>query len=564
MGKQTRYSNSQPGSNITAVTTYVGEGFGVLGPRFDVVMFTGDIRQMPLKHLANFLNDVTGNDQSIRRINRDLEEKIYDDFKDVLKLNDDVYTYTGLQTTEQYSEWTEKYKKFSSPLSLNQVMLNKQYLKPVQENSKPLVKVSQKEKLGLNPSEKLKECQTHNQLKIWFENPNSSEPLGGIENEIRLMRARELFPKHNIRLVYEPKNLTEAAKIKLKSFCEKNNIQLFSLGDIEAELMNACNHAQNDENLEIELKLLEIAQKECQSDFGNLAAASDIVRLLSSALRVRRDAHESRMYIDFDETLSKDLPDTIQLRENDLLKAAFGNCFLFPGSVNANVLLTVRKAILANYHHENLFNNMETAYQMATKYVAKNLSGPENCVPAMLCPSKNSEEFCKVNDIFSLRQALLVKSKSLPDIEKAFYHKLYIELVIHMSGPEAFALKEFHQAKDDTTAFNIRESFNDFSWCKWTVFYEKEERAKMHNAAIKINSFLSHRQGSQSRVIDTFNPKILGSGESAPTGKYTIGSELDRNPNQEEDLESAEEDLESTKKALESAKAKARRKCVIM
>jgi hypothetical protein len=95
-------------------------------------------------------------------------------------------------------------------------------------------------------------CLTDQSLKIWFTKPCSHEPLGGIENELRLIQARVQFPEHHILLVYEPNNLTTQAHEKLNQYCQQHQIEQLSLDDIELTLKQALkNHTIDTDSVNI-------------------------------------------------------------------------------------------------------------------------------------------------------------------------------------------------------------------------------------------------------------------------------------------------------------------------
>lgn len=107
---------------------------------------------------------------------------------------------------------------------------------------------------------------------IWF----SKDPAQfmGIENEVRLIRARHLHKNTEFTLVYSEKVLDSETLVKLKTFTKKHNIKLL---DFDKELPHFLKH-------EIDKKIYQLAKDEIaysqDEQGGNLAAASDCVRTL--------------------------------------------------------------------------------------------------------------------------------------------------------------------------------------------------------------------------------------------------------------------------------------------
>jgi hypothetical protein len=70
---------------------------------------------------------------------------------------------------------------------------------------------------------------TQYHLKIWFSKPFSDSPLGGMPNELRLIRERVQFKHHDIRMIYHRESLSEVGFEKLQRFSEKYQIHLMSV-----------------------------------------------------------------------------------------------------------------------------------------------------------------------------------------------------------------------------------------------------------------------------------------------------------------------------------------------
>ncbi len=132
---------------------------------------------------------------------------------------------------------------------------------------------------------------TNRLVKIWFSKPNN-HPLGGILNELRLIRHRAYFPKDDIVLISNFEDFDPATQKELKEFCQRKdvNVSLMGLSIIEESLRKS----KSLQDKEAQLRLLQIARDEIRQDSGCLAAASDIVRALTPITSMRR------IYTDFD------------------------------------------------------------------------------------------------------------------------------------------------------------------------------------------------------------------------------------------------------------------------
>lgn len=120
---------------------------------------------------------------------------------------------------------------------------------------------------------------TENTLKIWFSKPES--PCLGPLNEWRLVSHRARFPEAEITLVINIPVL-ETERKHLMEFCEKWNVKVLDLKSIKDKILTD----DSIEDKDIQLELLRIAELEIASDFGNLAAASDIIRILSPVAKI--------------------------------------------------------------------------------------------------------------------------------------------------------------------------------------------------------------------------------------------------------------------------------------
>ena len=357
-------------------------------------------------------------------------------------------------------------------------------------------------------TENRKDCATDHELKIWFSKPNSEEPLGGIENELRLIKARGQVPQHHIRLVYEPNNLTENAKEKLIAFCRRHVIELFSLDDIEVTLHQALHTGSIDtESVQVQLDLLQIAKRECHDEYGNLAAASDIVRILSPALQVdspstNKARYGTRIYTDFDEPLSPKIPSSFALEPDELLKTENNNNFLFAASADSLVLNIFRQRLLTNYLPQKLSNMFDNAFNQALiesmgrrpiKFLRAciDLSSSQSSenelylLKAMeqslmnLDVDNNGDGDYTIKDMFALRSAisklkLSASEKKPPALHEVdFWITVYLKLVVEVSGPGVYIAPEVTSQRTYlTTLNNYSEGQSDLSWLPDSPYIE--------------------------------------------------------------------------------------------
>ncbi|MDF1647067.1 MAG: hypothetical protein P1U61_08860 [Legionellaceae bacterium] len=335
-------------------------------------------------------------------------------------------------------------------------------------------------------------CFTHHSLKIWFTKPESDDPLGGIENELRLIEARVQSPEHHILLVYEPHNLTIKAQKKLSQFCHQHHIQRLSLDDLESALYAA--HDNGDitvESADTQLALLDIAKRECHSQFGDLAAASDIVRILTPALHIDTPDEEkphygTRIYTDLDESLSPDLPHTIALEKEELLKKQYNNNFLFAHHAESPVLHILRQKLLTNYQAAHLSEKFEVAFTEAVQR-AYALHRPNALMTNIInfCGSESSDVFLPtlqgmkkqlqtiqnddhqytIDDIFTLRCAIKdLKSHATTRNSINFLDNLYLKLVVEISGPGLYDIPEINSQDGLMTILKEPLKMSDLSW----------------------------------------------------------------------------------------------------
>lgn len=139
----------------------------------------------------------------------------------------------------------------------------------------------------------------HRHVKIWLS--NNPDVFMNDENQLRLVKMRADCPGDEINLVYDSQLLSEASRLKLLSFCSKNNIQPINVRNLIPECL------ENNE----EKQLINIYEDEISHlhEGGNLAAASDILRWLRPVIR-------KGIYSDFDvQVKTKGLPQKLEVFE---------------------------------------------------------------------------------------------------------------------------------------------------------------------------------------------------------------------------------------------------------
>lgn len=114
--------------------------------------------------------------------------------------------------------------------------------------------------------------------KIWF-SKNYNEFMGQ-ENQLRLVRLRDRHPDREISLIYSARCLSIAAQQQLHFFCQTHRIKAI---DFDTTLKSAI---KSDQERKLHVIATVEIEKAIHNEGGNLAAASDIVRLLSPAIKL--------------------------------------------------------------------------------------------------------------------------------------------------------------------------------------------------------------------------------------------------------------------------------------
>lgn len=340
---------------------------------------------------------------------------------------------------------------------------------------------------------------TKNQLRIWFTKANSSEPLGSLENELRLIQARSRHPDHQIRLIYASSTLTTAGLEKLTRFCQKHQIEAVSLDKITDKLQEMrANGLIGERSFNVQNQLLEVAMSEINSKKGNLAAASDIVRLLTPCLLVD-GTQQSRMYIDLDEALSSSLPEVIMMQPGQLLRTEDNNNFLFATEPESEVIQVLREKIFANYQTQAvpdmLWGASNQALSTAFKHHAhtrfildivmgdRSGSDDEKILKQNLINSlsqKSGINWKAETDIYAIRE-MLDRIKQTTNEEKniKFLSDFYMHLVISMSGPGIYHQDNLLNTTKELPVLEGYQLRSDLSWVPNSRYHARVEKKQV-------------------------------------------------------------------------------------
>ena len=191
------------------------------------------------------------------------------------------------------------------------------------------------------PQEPMQILDTTKQIKIWItRNPN--EPLGGPQNELRLIRERQDYPysERKLTLISDKNKLSPEGFKKLEKFCNRHKINLIFLEDIEKKLIE--NNLQDS----IDWKLFSIAKAEINDTNGSLAAASDILRLIAFTINL------GTIYTDVDSIFhcKMKILAVSDLLLNIIPKGLNNDLYAFPGNPNSNRLFVkLKETIYENY-----------------------------------------------------------------------------------------------------------------------------------------------------------------------------------------------------------------------
>lgn len=322
----------------------------------------------------------------------------------------------------------------------------------------------------------------HRHVKIWFSKDKDS--FLNIENQLRLIKMREINPEDEIHFIYDHRLLTPAALDKLNLFCQKYRL---IPKDMEQDIIPAC-HTQE------ELNLISIYQEEIThlQDGGNLAVASDITRWLQPVYTLGTyadfdvfvDTRQAPLIVLIEKPLllslgsvkiSMDLEsivlnnDTIAVADIDdaladiqkIQRTIYAYC-LRPSENNSGYYIYARVndlntcQILQAYFHISNGSNGREARSRIMEITKDNLS-----MARFLSPL-NIPEDCLINHAASVNRSGMVMANVLSpnasldsfisiEDNEAFIQKLRLDLrlkflkesVVHSSGPSALIMALF-------------------------------------------------------------------------------------------------------------------------
>ncbi|MDF1683853.1 MAG: glycosyltransferase family 88 protein [Legionellaceae bacterium] len=140
---------------------------------------------------------------------------------------------------------------------------------------------------------------TQNHMRIWFS--GNPDVFLNDENQLRLVQFRQKNPRANMTFLYSSSMLSANTVEDLRVFCEKQN---FTPLDFDTDLLAECCE-------QTDIELHQIAKTELDAyvtqQGGNLAAASDITRLITPLLA-------RGTYSDFDTNITvESLPDIMEV-----------------------------------------------------------------------------------------------------------------------------------------------------------------------------------------------------------------------------------------------------------
>lgn len=148
----------------------------------------------------------------------------------------------------------------------------------------------------------------HRHVKIWLSKDKNT--FLNLENQIRLVKMRDINPNDEINFIYDAKLLSPKALADLNSFCARYNI---IAKNIHQDVFPLC-------QTEKERQLIEIYNDEMShlEEGGNVAVGSDILRWL-------KPVYELGTYTDFDVHVdTSKLPEIISVEKPVLIN--IGSC----------------------------------------------------------------------------------------------------------------------------------------------------------------------------------------------------------------------------------------------
>src|SRR3990167_7283067 len=131
-----RLENHIQNSYIKAIITYTGDKCCTIGPRFSIQNQNWYLKALPREQLADFLNDATGIDGGQRLIDEDVEQRLFNEFADVISLKNGRYVYNGPKFVGPSGYFPASYKEYKSESGKEADLLNFVKSKPSKESTK--------------------------------------------------------------------------------------------------------------------------------------------------------------------------------------------------------------------------------------------------------------------------------------------------------------------------------------------------------------------------------------------------------------------------------------------
>ncbi len=281
--------------------------------------------------------------------------------------------------------------------------------------------------------------------KIWLCNPEKmNHPLGGDINEYRLFLHRKNFPNDTITLISNYEDFSPEFQDQLKGISETYGINLLSLNEIEKAIYEMPGlYDQNEQ-----LKLLAFARREISHPRGCLASASDIIRVLSPAIKLG-------MYLDLDCHKEKTIKSVVNATYGVLISGGMespcNNIILADESAN-KLLKAFRAKIFAKYTKiEGSIDYLKDKYGLTDEVVVKirNHSTIDS-------EDKFTPEAIKFRS--GLSNIISTLQEGNTD-ESYYYKRLFQYFLQDISGPDCLTdcLNELKFAnKDEVVSFNVK------------------------------------------------------------------------------------------------------------
>lgn len=229
--------------------------------------------------------------------------------------------------------------------------------------------------------------QLQEQVKIWFSVPQAKEDppeptvFGG---EMNLQRIRAFLhdnPEVKLTIITNMAQLERAGSIRQRDaiieFVQSQHGRIKWLDIDDITISSSCKDKSTQD------MLLHFAKKELSDPYGNVAAASDIIRTLSPILQIG-------LYTDFDYNFSGMIPKEIiipsasglltnsasRLTNDGVTKFALrslNNDFLLTTDPESNFMRTYRNTLLDNYLSRDRFQDRRTFKQKCPEKYSENL-----------------------------------------------------------------------------------------------------------------------------------------------------------------------------------------------